>query len=310
MQWQSFMIWQRKGIISLSVLLFSTVILTIFQGFFFLITRESETQLDDIRQEQVLNLGESLIKIAVRNEEQGKLSSAIQLKEIKLYPGNEEVTAEITTKKDIQLGVRQIKIVLESADWKWQLYEDKLLPPGGAQNKVYQNAIYAQDGISGSKPNGVSIADGSNGSVMPLFDVSAYKQFCKMVLPTAKELSDYGLKKRLYFNTSSGNSAYSVIENTIIKGDGVLVDEAGITIKESCRSIGNLWLISGSGIVIEDNVQLDKALIIAKKNVSIGNNVSISGIIISGGKVTVGNNLIMTRDKKVLEPFLTACYFL
>ena len=69
-------------------------------------------------------------------------------------------------------------------------------------------------------------------------------------------------------------------------------------------------LISGSGIIIGDDVKLDKALLMAKKNISIGNNVSISGIIISGGKVTIGNNLIMTRNKTVLEPFLTACYFL
>ena len=132
----------------------------------------------------------------------------------------------------------------------------------------------------------------------------------KWFLQTADELRDYGLKRRLYFNTSSGSVAYSIAQNTIIKGDGVLVDESGITINEGCRSTGNLWLISGSGIIIGDDVKLDKALLMAKKNISIGNNVSISGIIISGGKVTIGNNLIMTRNKTVLEPFLTACYFL
>lgn len=310
MQRQSFIILQRKGMISLSILLLATVFLTILQGFFLLVNRENEAQTDDIRQEQVLNLGESLINVALRNEKIGKLSDDLLLKGIKLYPGNEDFTAKITNKSNPSLGIRQIKITLESSDRKWNVYEDKLLPPGGADNQVYQNTIYAQNGIAGNKPIGVVIGEGNSSIVMPLFDVSAYKQFGKMVLPTADELRDYGLKRRLYFNTSSGSVAYSIAQNTIIKGDGVLVDESGITINEGCRSTGNLWLISGSGIIIGDDVKLDKALLIAKKNISIGNNVSISGIIISGGKVTIGNNLIMTRNKTVLEPFLTACYFL
>ena len=310
MQWHSFIIRKRKGMVSLSILLLATVILTILQGFFLLVNRESEAQRDNIRQEQILNLGESLIGVAVRNEEKGNLSDCLQLQKVTLYPGNEEFTAIITKENNISLGVSQIKIALEGAGRKWNIYEDKLLPPGGADNPVYQNAIYAQNGIVGIIPTGIVAQEGNSGSIMPFFDVSGYKKYGKMVLPAADELRDYGLKKRLYVNTAAGNVAYSVAQDTVIKGDGVFVDEAGITINGRCTATGNLWLISGSGIVIGDDVKLEKALIIAKKNISIGNNVSINGIIISGGKVTIGNNLIMTRNKTVLEPFLTACYFL
>jgi len=310
MQWQGFIMRQRKGMISLSILLLTTLLLTILQGFFLLVNRESEAQTDNIRQEQILNLGESLIRIAVRNEEKGNLSDDIQLQNVTLYPANEDFTAKITNQNDISLGVRQIKISLESSSKKWNVYEDKLLPPGGADNLVYQKAIYAQNGIAGNKPTGDIVLEGSSGIAMPFFDVSAYKKYGKMVLPAAEELRDYGLKKRLYVNTAAGNVAYSVAEDTAIKGDGVFVDEAGITINDRCTATGRLWLISGSGIVIGDNVKLDKALLIAKKNISIGNNVSINGIIISGGKVTIGNSLTMVRDKMVLEPFYTACYFL
>ena len=310
MQWQSFIMRQRKGMISLSILLLTTVLLTILQGFFLLVNRESEAQTDNIRQEQILNLGESLIRIAGRNEEKGNLNDDIQLQKVTLYPGNEEFTTKISNENDTSLGVRQIKISFESSSKKWNIYKDRLLPPGGADNPVYQNAIYAQNGIAGNKPAGVIFQEGNSGITMPFFDVSAYKKYGKMVLPAADELRDYGLKRRLYVNTAAGNVAYSVAEDTVIKGDGVFVDEAGITINERCTATGNLWLISGSGIVIGDNVKLDKALLIAKKNISIGNNVSINGIIISGGKVTIGNSLTMARDKMVLEPFSTACYFL
>ncbi|MHC1719070.1 MAG: hypothetical protein AB9883_10535 [Acidaminococcaceae bacterium] len=310
MQWQSFIMDQRKGMVSLSVLLLATVLLTILQGFFLLVNRESEAQTDNIRQEQILNLGESLIKLAVRNEDKGNLSGDIQLQKVTLYPGNEEFMVKIAKENDISLGVRQIKISLESSSKKWNIYEDKLSPPGGADNPVYQNAVYAQNGIAGNKPAGVIVQEGNCVIKMPYFDASGYKKYGKMVLPTADDLRDYGLKKRLYVNTAAGNAAYSVAEDTVIKGDGVFVDEAGITINERCTAAGKLWLISGSGIIIGDNVKLDKALLIAKKNISIGNNVSINGIIISGGKVTIGNGLTMTREKMVLEPFSTAYYFL
>ena len=310
MQWQSFIVRQCKGMVSLSVLLLATMLLTILQGFFLLVNRESEAQTDKIRQEQILNLGESLIRKAVKNEEKGNLSNCLQLQKITFYPGDEQFTAKITNERDISLGISQIKIALESTGKKWNIYEDKLLPPGGADNPAYQNAIFAQNGIVGIVPAGVTIMEGNSDIIMPFFDVSEYKKFCKMVLPSAEELKDYGLKRRVYVNTAAGNVAYSVAENTTINGDGVFVDEAGITINDKCTATGNLWLISGSGIVIGDDVKMEKALIIAKKNISIGNNVSINGIIISGGKVTIGNNLTMTRDKMVLETFSTACYFL
>ena len=77
MQWQSFIMRQRKGMISLSILLLTTVLLTILQGFFLLVNRESEAQTDNIRQEQILNLGESLIRIAGRDEEKGNLFAKV-----------------------------------------------------------------------------------------------------------------------------------------------------------------------------------------------------------------------------------------
>ena len=128
MQWQGFIMRQRKGMISLSILLLTTVLLTILQGFFLLVNRESEAQTDNIRQEQILNLGESLIRIAGRNEEKGNLNDDIQLQKVTLYPGNEEFTTKISNENDISLGVRQIKISFESSSKKWNIYKDRLLP--------------------------------------------------------------------------------------------------------------------------------------------------------------------------------------
>ena len=310
MQWQGFVKSERQGIVAISVLLLASVFLTVIHGLMLAVHKEMEAQTNSIEQEQALNLGESLICIALEKESSGILGSKTQMGPIVLYPGGEEVRAELTVDEDQVLGVREIKASIEKSSGEWNVYQDKIFPPGSKENGVYQSTIYAQYGISGNVPGGIACNDGSSGLAMPQVNAAGYKKYGKLVLPTAIDLRDYGLRKRLYFNTSSGNIAYSIPYNTIIKGDGVFVDESGITFNRGCQSLGNLWLISGSGIVIGDNVKLDKSLIIAQKNISIGNNVSINGIIICGGKVTIGSNLIMTRDEKVLEPFSTVCYYL
>lgn len=310
MQWQSFVKSERQGIVSISVLLLASVFLTVIHGLMLAVHKEMEAQTNSIGQEQALNLGESLICIALEKERSGILASKIQLAPIVLYPGGEEVMAELTVEEDQVLGVREIKASIEKSSGEWNIYQDKIFPPGGKENGVYKSTIFAQYGISGNVPEGIACNDGSSGFAMPQVNAAGYKKYGKLVLPTAIDLRDYGLRKRLYFNTSSGNIPYSIPYNTIIKGDGVFVDESGITFNSGCQCLGNLWLISGSGIVIGDNVRLNKSLIIAQKNISIGNNVSINGIIICGGKVTIGSNLIMTRDEKVLEPFSTVCYYL
>ena len=75
MQWQSFIVRQSKGMVSLSILLLVAVSVTILQGFFLLVNKENEAQKDNIRQEQILNLGESLIRRVLRNEKEGDIIS-------------------------------------------------------------------------------------------------------------------------------------------------------------------------------------------------------------------------------------------
>ena len=125
MQWQSFIVRQSKGMVSLSILLLVAVSVTILQGFFLLVNKENEAQKDNIRQEQILNLGESLIRRVLRNEKEGDIGDDIQLQKVTLYPGKEDFTARIINESDKPLGVRQIKIVLESTEKKWNIYEDK-----------------------------------------------------------------------------------------------------------------------------------------------------------------------------------------
>lgn len=310
MQRQSIVKSKQQGIIAISILILAAVFVTIAQGLLLIVHRECEVQLDSIRQTQILNLGESLICDAIASEEKGLPVGNVELSPVILYPGEEEVMPRIGVEDDAGVNLRQIKISIRGQSQEWNIYQDKLTPPGGKEHPVYRNTIFAQNGFAGNIPAGIASANGASGTIMPQINVAGYKEYSNIVLPNATELRDYGLRRRLYFNTASGNVAYSIAGNTVIKGDGILVDQSGITLNSGCQTTGKVWLISGSGIIISDNVKLGSALIIAQKNISIGNNVSINGIIISAGTITLGNDTVITRDEKVLEPFSTVCYFL
>lgn len=310
MQRQSIVKSKQQGIIAISILILAAVFVTMAQGLLLIVHKECEAQLDSIRQTQILSLGESLICDAIASEEKGLFAGNVELPPVTLYPREEQVVPRIVVEDDAEVNLRQIKMSIIRKSQEWNIYQDKLSAPGGKEHPVYRSTIFAQNGFAGMIPAGLASADGASGTIMPQINVAGYKKYSNIVLPIATDLRDYGLGRRLYFNTASGNAAYSIAGNTVIKGDGVLVDESGITINSGCQTTGKIWLISGSGIIIGDNVKLGSALIIAQKNISIGNNVSINGIIISAGTITLGNDPVITRDEKVLEPFSTVCYFL
>ena len=310
MQRQSIVNSKQQGIIAISILILAALFVTMAQGLLLIVHKECEAQLDSIRQTQMLNLAESLICYAITSEEKGLLAGNVELPPVTLYPGAEEVVPRIVVEEDAEVNLRQIKVALIRQSQAWNIYQDKVSPPGGKEHPIYRSTIFAQNGFAGTMPAGIASADGASGTILPQINVAGYKKYGNIVLPTATDLRDYGLGRRLYFDTASGNVAYSIARNTVIKGDGVLVDESGITISSGCQTTGKIWLVSGSSIIIGDNVKLGSALIIAQKNISIGNNVSINGIIISAGRITLGNDPVITRDEKVLEPFSTVCYFL
>ena len=61
-------------------------------------------------------------------------------------------------------------------------------------------------------------------------------------------------------------------------------------------------------LIIGDNVQMERALLIVKNNLRIGTNCRIKGIVAAGGEITIGVNFSLQRREDVLEPYFAAMY--
>ncbi|NLY83099.1 MAG: hypothetical protein GX084_00585 [Acholeplasmataceae bacterium] len=299
----------RKGAVALAVLLAATVMLTAVSGLLLLIEAENEAQRADITKKQITALAEGLMQASIERAKQGLPVESYNVPNLKLFPGRVTVSTHHAILEYPAINARRLQVSITDKTEEWCLYQDLLNPPGGRGHEAYSNTLYARNGVLGDVPAGIVFADGSAGYTEPDFEVNDYRRCGCMVLPSQTELNDYGLQRRVYFNTLAGG-AYTTSDNALIKGEGVLVDESGITLGRGCRATDSLWLISGSSIIIEDDVQLDKALILAKKNISIGNNVRINGIIICGGRITIGNDFFLNRLEEVLTPFTSVCYFI
>ena len=66
--------------------------------------------------------------------------------------------------------------------------------------------------------------------------------------------------------------------------------------------------IVGDNLIIGDNVQMERALLIVKNNLRIGTNCRIKGIVAAGGEITIGVNFSLQRREDVLEPYFAAMY--
>lgn len=299
----------QRGILTLSVLLVVFLLIVLVQGLLFAVKEEHSKQIAELHEEQKRLLAASLLQAAEETRQTDNLSEIV-LAPVILQPGNLTVQPSLHVVDEVQLGIRQIEARVETTAASWSLYRIFCSPPGGARHPIYTYNIFALLGVNGKLPTGEKVLDGSSGVLLPAINYADYGNFGLRQLPTAEELTDYGLQQRLYFNTVNGAETYELPPKTTISGDGVLIDEVVIVVGNSCTASGRLTLISGSGISIGDNVKLDQAFLFAQKNITIGDNVTINGIIVSGGKLKVGNNFAFTGERKLLDTFATVRYFL
>lgn len=72
--------------------------------------------------------------------------------------------------------------------------------------------------------------------------------------------------------------------------------------------MGRVTIVVGDNLIIGDNVQMERALLIVKNNLRIGTNCRIKGIVAAGGEITIGVNFSLQRREDVLEPYFAAMY--
>jgi len=298
----------QGGFAVLSVIFLVVFLSILTQGILHIVCQQAKFQQEYIRQRQMAGLGIDLMLQALQKKEQFNFKSK-SLPAIMLYPGAESVVPQIEVENSATLPLQAVNVVIKGANAAWQMQHLHLEPPGGTNHEIYNNLIYSGQEIRGNIPKGLLSANYPLSNIVPSIDIKGYLHYKSMPLPDAAALRNVGLLSRIYANDSGVSSGTYVIDsNTLIKGSGVLYSGNPINIRQGCNGVGKLWLICNDKIIIGDNVKLEHAFLFAKGPIYIGRNVSIYGIIVSAGKIELGDGFIMRGDKSVLEKFSTSCY--
>ncbi|MDD4721228.1 MAG: hypothetical protein PHR07_00545 [Acidaminococcaceae bacterium] len=298
----------QRGFAVLSVIFLVVFLFILTQGILHIVCQQAKSQQEYIRQRQIVVLGIDLMLQALQTKEPVKLSSK-RLPTILLYPGAESVVPQIQVENCATLPLRAVNVEIKSKNVAWQMQHLQLEPPGGTNHEIYNNIIYSGQEIIGNIPKDLLPANYPLTNIVPTIDTKGYLKYKSMPLPDACALREVGLLSRIYANDNGVSSGLYIIgNNTIIKGNGVLYSGNPINLQKNCHSSGKLWLICNDKIIIGDNVKLEHAFLFAKGPIYIGRNVSICGIIVSAGRIELGDGFSMQGDKSVLEKFSTSCY--
>ncbi|MEG0970854.1 MAG: hypothetical protein RSE47_07070 [Acidaminococcaceae bacterium] len=294
-----------RGFILLPLLVLIAIFSLLAQGLLHLVQHECEIEQARLREQQIMTLVQSMLARPALTGEQLPVGKTV-LPQLVLYPGQETVNpyVEVTGSTEASLHRITAGVVTTKGTNYWQKL--CVYPPGGGDNPVYQKTIYAGQRLEGELPPNCSSGEGWG---IAELDVEAYQTFREGYLPVAANLKYEGLARKLYVNTGNTtideSRSYEVPARTLIKGEGVLVYGRPIYLLEGVVAPGEVHLYCHSNIFLGDNVVLQKAFLFSDRDIIIGNNVTINGIIIAKGKIVFGSNCTVNRDAEVLKPFVT-----
>ncbi|HIU64516.1 MAG TPA: hypothetical protein IAB06_05745, partial [Candidatus Avacidaminococcus intestinavium] len=282
MQWENRVSKKNSGLTGITVLLVALILLGGFQGLLLVAEREQCSLGSYIRSAQELELGESLIK-AARKIKQRKPEQTVDIKtQTILYPGSEVANLAVTEVNDKLLGIYELKAKIITKSNNVTVFGNTFFPPGGKNDLIYQKDFFATQGVVGAAlDKSITVKQGIVSPLLKSLDVTRYKKYHTLYLPTSDELEKFGLGNRLYYGMEH-DGTYRIKPGSSITGNGMLIAEQSMELGDGCFNKGRIILLSGSGIIVGNNVNLSNVLLIAKKNISIGNDTIISGIIISG----------------------------
>ena len=200
-------------------------------------------------------------------------------------------------------------LVLSLADdMQIRLAEVCLQPPLGRGQEFYENTLTAGRKINGdfNKYNDL-ICVGEAGDILETLDIGAYKKWSHYSFLTDDEYRQLGFGKGIYYSDDLYGARLPCIVEAL-KGDAFLISEKNITIENNLHLLGRVTIVVGDNLIIGDNVQMERALLIVKNNLRIGTNCRIKGFVAAGGEITIGVNFSLQRREDVLEPYFAAMY--
>ena len=278
-----------RGSVSIVVLLACVVLSGAVQALYYSLREEIEAESKIVLHNQLQAATGDVMSCVLRKEQSSNLTEVV-LERAESLPG------------------RKVSVISIADDMQIRLAEVCLQPPLGRGQEFYENTLTAGRKINGdfNKYNDL-ICVGEAGDILETLDIGAYKKWSHYSFLTDDEYRQLGFGKGIYYSDDLYGARLPCIVEAL-KGDAFLISEKNITIENNLHLLGRVTIVVGDNLIIGDNVQMERALLIVKNNLRIGTNCRIKGIVAAGGEITIGVNFSLQRREDVLEPYFAAMY--
>lgn len=297
-----------RGSVSIVVLLACVVLSGAVQALYYSLREEIEAESKIVLHNQLQAATGDVMSCVLRKEQSSNLTESFRLEEQMLYPGQKVMQTEVVLERAESLPGRKVSVISIADDMQIRLAEVCLQPPLGRGQEFYENTLTAGRKINGdfNKYNDL-ICVGEAGDILETLDIGAYKKWSHYSFLIDDEYRQLGFGKGIYYSDDLYGARLPCIVEAL-KGDAFLISEKNITIENNLHLLGRVTIVVGDNLIIGDNVQMERALLIVKNNLRIGTNCRIKGIVAAGGEITIGVNFSLQRREDVLEPYFAAMY--
>lgn len=282
-----------RGSVSIVVLLACVVLSGAVQALYYSLREEIEAESKIVLHNQLQAATGDVMSCVLRKEQSSNLTESFRLEEQMLYPGQKVMQTEVVLERAESLPGRKVSVISIADDMQIRLAEVCLQPPLGRGQEFYENTLI--------------ICVGEAGDILETLDIGAYKKWSHYSFLTDDEYRQLGFGKGIYYSDDLYGARLPCIVEAL-KGDAFLISEKNITIENNLHLLGRVTIVVGDNLIIGDNVQMERALLIVKNNLRIGTNCRIKGIVAAGGEITIGVNFSLQRREDVLEPYFAAMY--
>ena len=293
----------RRGSITIGILIGSLFLAVFVQMILIMFSRSRSNMLEEFENYQLRKLCGSVLE---KIEREASVDGNKNWPEVILEPGHHRVQIEkrLETSTDGLIKYLSVGAVADNQQ-SFYMRKLKLETSHDLQEKAKQFALIYKNSLSGSEYlSAQQLYTSTNEEVMPAVKFLNGKAISSF---TAADAAQDGLSSKFYYLPSS--TTFSFSSGSKIHGSTVFVNSGSISIASNCIFYDRVMIVSGAGsITIGKNVNLKKAIIIAKNTVTIDEGSQINGLIV-GNQIVLKGPVSISRDEEVVEPFSSA-YFL
>lgn len=225
-----------------------------------------------------------------------------------LMPGDVTADINVSVKRMKALGMRSLFVsTTDTQGREFHLRQCRITLPKMLTDQFERSAFIVLKSLSQGAPSEQSmpITSEEAGAVFPQFYVDDFADWFSRDFPEMQELQQDGFGNWIYVS----HDLVEFPQGLTVKGNGVLAFTRPAVIGDNVTFAGRVFIIANDDLRVGSNVNMQKAFILCRGNLTIGSDTAINGGFLVQHKAILGDRVVLTRAEEVISAFNTAIVY-